>query len=257
MTHEVQQFYDDLADSYRFIFSDWRQSVLRQAHNLHQLLESLGETAPKTLLDCTCGIGTQAIGLATKGYIVHGIDLSPKAIEHAKEYASQFEIPHQMTFAVADLLKPPDEAQQYDIVLSCDNAVAHFHEDEELSQAIDTMLIQLKPDGLLLISLRDYDAILENPPKQTPIFVTDDKRGRRLNFQLWEWSEDYRSYHLQMFFVNQNKDNWNTRVFKSHLRALKRQELETILEQKGLQNIQWHMPDDSGYYQPVLTARKN
>lgn len=256
MTHKVQQFYDDLAASYQFIFTDWQEVVSRQGRILHQILKSLDELPPKTVLDCTCGIGTQTIGLATKGYLVHGTDLSPKAIEQAKENAAQFETAQAPTFAVADLLKAAIEPQQYDIVLSCDNAVAHFHNDTELSQAIDTMLLQLKVDGLLFISLRDYDAILENPPQQTPIYVTDEEQRRRLVFQLWEWTEDYGSYHLQMFFVNQDGDSWETRVFESHLRALKRHKLEKALEQKGLQNIQWHMPADSGYYQPIVTARK-
>lgn len=257
MTHEVQQFYDDLSANYQFIFADWQESVLRQAKSLYQVLKSLDESPPKTLLDCTCGIGTQAIALATKGYIVHGTDLSPKAIEQAKENVLQFETQYPLTFAVADLLNPPDETPQYDIVLSCDNAVAHFHEDEDLSQAIDTMLMQLRHDGLLLISLRDYDAILENPPQQTPIYVTDDEQGRRLTFQVWDWAEDNRSYHLQMFFINQTDDSWDTRVFKSHLRALKRQELEVILKQKGLRNIQWHMPTQMKFFQPIVTARKS
>jgi 2-polyprenyl-3-methyl-5-hydroxy-6-metoxy-1,4-benzoquinol methylase len=257
MTQQVQQFYDDLAESYHFIFANWKESVLRQASILHQLLETQNEPPPKTLLDCTCGVGTQAIALATQGYLVHGTDLSPKAIVQAKENTSQFETDHPPAFAVADLLQPPSEPQQYDIVISCDNAIAHFHTDAELSQAIVTMLMQLKPHGLLLISLRDYDAALENPPQQTPIYITDEEQGRRLVFQLWEWTEDYRSYHLQMFIMNQENDNWHTRVFKSHLRALKRQELELVLKQNGLQDIQWHMPTDSNYYQPIVTARKS
>lgn len=254
--NEVQQFYDDLADSYQFIHADWQESVLRHGRILHQMLDSLDETAPKTLLDCTCGIGTQAIGLATYGYLVHGTDLSPKAIERAIDYAPQFDTAHAATFAVADLLNPSDDLKQYDIVISCDNAVAHFHRDEDLARAIDTMLMQLKPGGLLLISLRDYDATLEDPPQQTPIFIKDDEEGKRLVFQIWDWAEDYHSYHLELFIIQQQGDKWNTRSFKSHLRAIKRQELESILAQKGLQNIQWHMPSDSNYYQPVVTARK-
>lgn len=253
---KVQQFYDDLSDNYQFIHADWQESVLRQGRILHQLLQSLGELPPKTLLDCTCGIGTQAIGLATHGYQVHGTDLSPKAIERAIEYAPHFETAHAPTFAVADLLKPPTETEHYDIVIACDNAIAHFHSDDDLSQAIDTMLMQLKPDGLLLISLRDYDAILEDPPKQTPIYVNNDEQGKRLVFQLWDWTEDYRSYHLQMFIIRQDGESWDTRTFESHLRAIKRQELESVLKQKGLQDIQWHMPPESDYYQPIVTARK-
>jgi SAM-dependent methyltransferase len=256
MPKDVQQFYDDLSDSYQFIHADWQESVLWQGRILDQLLANLGEMPPKTLLDCTCGIGTQALGLATHGYHVHGTDLSPKAIERAKEYTLQFETAHTPTFSVADLLQAPSDPKQYDIVIACDNAVAHFYSDEDLAKAINTMLMQLKSDGLLLISLRDYDATLEDPPQQTPIYVNYDEEGKRLVFQLWDWTEDFHSYHLEMFIIRQEGDKWDTRTFKSHLRALKRQELAAILMQKGLKNIQWHMPQDSEYYQPIVTARK-
>src|SRR5215211_2995307 len=116
--NEVRDFYDNLADSYHFIFVDWMQSVHRQAHYFSERLTSLGEPSPRTILDCTCGIGTQAIALATKGYQVHGTDLSPREIERAKVYARQFELTYPITFAAADLLQPPDNPTEYDVVLS-------------------------------------------------------------------------------------------------------------------------------------------
>jgi hypothetical protein len=42
----------------------------------------------------------------------------------------------------------------------------------------------------------------------------------------------------------------------TQLRAWRRAELTLILNQAGLSDIQWHMPDSSGYYQPVVSARK-
>lgn len=173
----VQQFYDNLAATYHFILADWQKSVQWHGATLAGLLKELGAPPPRTLLDCTCGIGTQAIGLALEGYHVHGSDLSPVAIERAIEYASRFQTDAPPTFTVADLLTPPARPVQYDIVLSCDNAVAHFHTDTDLEQALDTMTLQLKPGGVLLISLRDYDAAVQNPQRATPVSVKDDSEA--------------------------------------------------------------------------------
>lgn len=253
----VQDFYDNLAASYQFIFADWQQAVYKQADNLSNLLHTLGETPSSTLLDCTCGIGTQAIGLASKGYQIHGTDLSPRAIEQARENAQKFELSHEITFAVADLLSPPANVIEYDVVFSCDNAVAHFHSEDDLHQAVHTMLMQVKSGGLLMISLRDYDAILKNPPRATPVHVNHDDAGQRMVFQVWDWADDFSAYHLQIFIIRQDGEKWITEMHPSHLRAWQRADITKILENLGVTNITWHMPEDGAYYQPIVTGRKS
>lgn len=62
------QFYDALASAYHFIFPDWQQSARKQGAILHQLIQSLDAGTVETLWDCTCGIGTQALGLAEYHY---------------------------------------------------------------------------------------------------------------------------------------------------------------------------------------------
>src|SRR5690606_40918171 len=64
-----------------WIFADWKQSVHRQAKVLGKFIAAHKGDPPLTILDCACGIGTQAIGLALAGYSVYGTDLSPEAIE--------------------------------------------------------------------------------------------------------------------------------------------------------------------------------
>src|SRR5512134_1318882 len=103
MTDRVQQFYDDLAEDYHLIFPEWKQAVLGQADTLDALIRAQKGAPPLTVLDCTCGIGTQAIGLALKGYAVHATDLSATAVERARREAEGFGV--TMTFGVANLLE--------------------------------------------------------------------------------------------------------------------------------------------------------
>ncbi len=77
MADSALQFYDNLADNYHLLFDDWRETVQEQGDTLDRLIRThLGEP-PLSVLDCSCGIGTQAFGLALRGYKVHGTDLSP------------------------------------------------------------------------------------------------------------------------------------------------------------------------------------
>ena len=61
----ARDFYDQLAADYHLVYQDWEAAVERQADALDQLIRSACPQA-KTILDCSCGIGTQAIGPARR-----------------------------------------------------------------------------------------------------------------------------------------------------------------------------------------------
>ena len=131
MSADAAGFYDDLADDYHLIFVDWDRTIAYQAGVLVPLLRRLGVPDGARVLDASCGIGTQALGLAAAGYAVTGTDLSPGAIDRARTEAAARGL--DATFAVADLRRLADDVDgRFDCVLSCDNSLAHMLEDAEL-----------------------------------------------------------------------------------------------------------------------------
>src|SRR5262245_54077297 len=100
MTDATQRFYDELVPRYHLIFRDWKGTVVKQGQALDGLVRLRKVPRPQSALDCSCGIGTQAIGLALHGYDVHGTDLSPRAVERARREAAGFGV--SATFGVAD-----------------------------------------------------------------------------------------------------------------------------------------------------------
>ncbi|MGB1285523.1 MAG: class I SAM-dependent methyltransferase [Aggregatilineales bacterium] len=255
MSKQANQFYQSLATDYRLIFADWHQTVSNQANIIGDMLRKFSIKPPATILDCTCGIGTQAIGLATIGYTVHGTDLSSEAIALAKQYKDEFETPITPTFAVADLLDSPG-LQRYDAVIAMDNAIAHFMTDTDLTQAFANMYAQLNPDGLLILSLRDYDAIIKNPPRSTAPSVIDTPSGRRIVYQAWDVAANKTSYDAHLFITEQQGNTWHTRSHTGTMRLLLRKDVEMALEVNQFKELIWLMPDESSFYQPVLIARK-
>ena len=72
------------------------------------------------VLDVSCGIGTQALGLARLGYRVTASDLSPEEVGRAKREAAARGL--SIAFSVADMRQAfTHHAQEFDIVISCDN----------------------------------------------------------------------------------------------------------------------------------------
>ena len=80
----IQTFYDDMAGQYDKLFSDWAAATREQAVILDRIFKDSGFDRSSHILDCACGIGTQAIGLAALGYPVTASDISDGELSEAK-----------------------------------------------------------------------------------------------------------------------------------------------------------------------------
>lgn len=249
------EFYEGLAGDYHQLFADWRASVERQGTVLEALLRRCDAPPPRTLLDCSCGIGTQAIGLARRGYTVHATDLSPASVTRAEREARA--LGATLTTGVADMRTLDAQVPgRFDVVLSCDNAVPHLLTDADLDAAARSMAEKLVPGGVLLVSIRDYDALRVQRPRFDSERVIDSPEGRRILFQVWDWDGDGESYQVQQFILGSGDGGWRVAQHTTRYRALRRVELEAALTRVGFTDLLWHAPESSGFYQPILTARR-
>ena len=257
MKSSALQFYDQLAEDYHLIYQDWDQAIHRQSRALDNIIQDRFDAAPGLLsvLDCSCGIGTQSIGLALLGYRVHGTDLSTKAVERARREANRSGV--VLTFDVAEICELEDRIEGlFDVVIACDNSLPHLLNDKDLLQAARVIRSKLKPNGLLIASIHDYDSIFERKPRTMPIRLFDDSGGRRIIFQIWDWNSDGHTYKFQHFVIKEDGEGWQTTCRRAEYRALLRGELSEILFQAGFSGVRWLLPETSGYFQPVVTAFK-
>lgn len=253
------KFYERRANDDHLLYADWKKEVRRQGEVLNAFIRRHLGMRPLTVLDCSCGIGTQAIGLALYGYKVHATDASPAVLARAKQEAEAFGV--ALTFEVADLRSLNAEvAGKFDVLLSCDNALPHLLTEANLLLAARQMRTRLRRDGLLLVSIPDYNQAVQEQRQAawtaTPPRVFDGAAGRRIIFQIWDWADDHRTYTLNRFILRQRQNEWQTKLLTTKYRALQREELTTILHAAGFSDIGWHLPAESGFYQPIVTARK-
>ena len=83
----TQTFYDNMASQYDKLFLDWNATTQEQAVILNKIFNNNGFSTSAHILDCACGIGTQAIGLAALGYPVTASDISDGELVEAKARA--------------------------------------------------------------------------------------------------------------------------------------------------------------------------
>lgn len=252
MADKVLSFYEVLADYYHLIFEDWDRSIQRQASILDSVISKQLPGQHLRILDCACGIGTQSLGLAARGHHLLGCDLSPAEVRRATREAQQRGL--DIEFLVSDMTSLKEIPQTgFDVVSAFDNALPHPTSDD-LIRAVGAMAGKLKPDGLFIASIRDYDSLLQQrSTMQEPAFF-GDVGSRRIIHQVWDWT-DAAEYTLHMYITVESDQGWRTHHFVSEYRCVRRQELSVALRSVGFQEPIWLMPAESGYYQPLVLAR--
>jgi SAM-dependent methyltransferase len=255
MDSKALQFYDQLSDKYDILYEDWPAIVRQQSEVLDRLVRSLlGDGPPRRMLDCACGIGTQAIGLALRGHQVHATDLSPKAVARAQREAQG--LGASLTFGVADVRDLTGLPGDFDVILACNNALPHLLSDEDLLLGVRSMAARLRPGGLFLASIRDYDTLAPQKPTTTPVRVHSSPPFRRVIFQFWDWAADGRTYTFHHFFLADRPEGWRLIHNTARYRALLRADFESALAAAGLMDVCWHDPSADGFHQPIVTARR-
>src|SRR5579864_1358312 len=254
MSRDARDCYDELAGHYDLVFENWEASITRQAETLGSILRQECNTSGTIrILDCACGIGTQALGLAKLGFAVTASDLSPASVARLRMEASQraFDI-DSFVADMVDLCSVPES--NFDAVICMDNALPHLESDEQLVRALGQMRVKLRPHGLLMASIRDYDRLVdERPTVQGPTFFNDNGK-RRIVVQIWDWLDELR-YVFHLYITRETADGWQTFHSTAGYRAIKRDQLTNTLNQTGFTNVRWLYPSESGFYQPIVLAQ--
>lgn len=250
----TRSYYDELAGDYHRSVVDWTGAVDRQASALDAVLATHLGPGPHAILDCAAGIGTQSLGLASLGHAVHGVDLSPAAVRRAQHEAAARGLP--VSFAVADVRELETAVPgRYDAVICCDNSVTHLLTEDDLTRGLAQMGGRQRPDGVVVVTMRDYDRHLATRPRATQPLVEHEGGVERLVFHQWEWLDDCR-YVSRLFMVESRDGAWSTRVVEGAVyRAWRRDEVTDVAYAAGARSATWSMPDTTGYHQPVLVAR--
>ena len=178
----AEEFYDHFATDYHLIFRDWWEAAVAHGEIIGRVLLDLGVRPGAGLLDCTCGIGTQALPLALRGYRVLASDVSTAAVAQTRREAAERDI--VLGFAVCDVREVGRSVSSaFDAVIACDNSLPHLLTQDDLLAALRSIRRCLPVGGVFLASIRDYDELSSTTGVIT---VTYSSNGRgRIVGQAW------------------------------------------------------------------------
>ncbi|OYQ38272.1 hypothetical protein CHU92_05840 [Flavobacterium cyanobacteriorum] len=130
--------------SYKLNFAEWDVSAAQP--DLVKLVNS-GRLPGKRVLDIGCGLGDNAIYMATEGYDVTGIDYVTSGIKVARKRASKTNT--CINFGVADAFSLSSFKNEFDIVT--DFGLYHNVPAGKLPLYLDNITKVLKPGGFFII----------------------------------------------------------------------------------------------------------
>lgn len=125
----------------------FRRDEAEADHFINRLVQHLHPGLGSTMLDVACGRGRHSRSLATMGFDVTGIDISPESIQEAKAIQSEGENLH---FYVHDM-RLPFRVNYYQYALNFFTSFGYFNTEREHNNAIRTIAQSLTPDGKLVI----------------------------------------------------------------------------------------------------------
>lgn len=165
--------YASLADVYEFLTPEALLTPEGNVAAFEPWIDPLAQSA--RVLDCACGIGLLATGLALRGLQAHASDLSPDMVRRTRATAARHgvELPARVC-AWEDLAPEP----VYDAVFCVGNSLAHAR---DRVAALRAMTATLKPGGLLLVTSRNWDREQDDPPYDV------ERHGRRARVT-YAWS---------------------------------------------------------------------
>jgi ubiquinone/menaquinone biosynthesis C-methylase UbiE len=120
----------------------------------------------KTVLDLTCGTGSQVLFLAKRGYQVTGSDFSESLLKIAKGKAKKEKL--KVKFIEGDMRKI--KAGKFDAVITIFNAVGHLTKSD-FEKAMRNVAANLKPGGIYVFDIFNFDAMSDEAVSKLSMYV--------------------------------------------------------------------------------------
>ena len=147
MTEDNPAWYQTWFDTpyYHILYQD--RDIAEATLFLQNLLAYLKLEYHQSILDVACGKGRHALYLASQGFQVTGIDLSPNSISFAQEEAKSKNL--EVEFYVHDMRTPAHE--QAAVVLNLFTSIGYFEDKNDNQKAIQAFYDSTAVGGYVVI----------------------------------------------------------------------------------------------------------
>ncbi|WGY04660.1 class I SAM-dependent methyltransferase [Nocardioides sp. QY071] len=149
--------YDALGEVYEWLISDARLSPAEFVASFDDVIDPLPPNAHA--LDCSCGTGQLAVGLAGRGLQVVATDASETMVRRTAELAEKFGASVRTLRAHWHELPDHLDDGTFDVVFCVGNSLAHAAGAGGRVAALESMARLLRPGGRLVLTSRTWELV--------------------------------------------------------------------------------------------------
>ena len=176
--------YAELAAVYEFTVPEAMLSPAGSVAAFGQFAAGLG--AGGSVLDCACGIGMLAVGLAEAGCEVAATDASPAMVARTRALAAQHGVALDTDVCAWEDLGHRGWQGRFDAVFCVGNSLAHAPGRAARLNALRAMAGVMRGGGTLVVTSRNWELVRTRAPG---IDVADAviERGGRRGLLIYDW----------------------------------------------------------------------
>jgi SAM-dependent methyltransferase len=228
--------YDTLAAVYEFTLPD---ALLSPTGSVAAFAPVTSELAPgAAVLDCACGIGLLPVGLAQLGCDVVATDASPAMVERTRALAARAAVGLQAEVCAWEDLAARGWAARFDAVFCVGNSLTHAAGGDARRRALRSMAGVLRAGGLLVLTSRNWELLLDPPPGIAVAERVLERDGRRgLVIRDWHVPDTWAARHrldVAVALLSPEGDAVETHAELLHFWPFTYAELREELEAAGL-----------------------
>lgn len=164
-------FYHLLAEFYDLLFPVTEQ----QRRFFAALVE---EHDVGRVLDVACGSGEQAAMFRDLGVEVSALENDAKMVELVRAKGRGIQVRLGSMEDVARLFEPG-----FDMAICIGNSLPHLHDLDAVRRTLDAMHSLLRPAGVLVLSIVNFDRVRRERIASLPVKEVRDPQGRAITFE--------------------------------------------------------------------------
>jgi glycine/sarcosine N-methyltransferase len=254
--------YDAFSSDYdRFV--NWPGRLAAELPFLQQTLRAAGA---RRVLDAACGTGMHAVALAQNGFSLAGADLSAGMVERARANAAAAQV--QVPFVAAGFghlagVFRAQEIDSFDAVLCLGNSLPHLLDVATLTDALDDFMRCLRPDGVLVLQNRNFDAVLAQRERWMEPQSHHEGEREWIFLRFYDYDPDgLITFNILMLYRETQVSPWQQALRVTRLRPLRQVELIRMVAEAGFGEIACYGSLGGEVFDPltsgnlVVTARK-
>ena len=221
-------FYDSLAPDYDEMTGFGRRFT-REGPIFRLLVEKHGIG---TALDAGCGTGFHSLLLAQSGVRVTALDVSGEMLGRVERHAKEMDL--VVRTVQSDFKGVPGAAPgSFDAVFCMGNTIPHLLTGEEIRAALEAFAAVLRPGGILVVQILNYDRILSVRER-----VVGSSEARGVTFvRFYDFEEGDTRIGFNILRIEKREDTLITELLTVPLLPLTSSRLAALLDQSGNKGV--------------------